>query len=159
MNEKIVISAPKKTSDAVLALFAELDLKPRRFSVSYRSLSAGESSARGVGVDSRGVRLRDGSTASQGRSQGTVQVLEGSSAAVGGVNLSMQSLGDSRVRVKVLNPGISTETDIALGTWHAVGGLDPSGENSRSEILSRDKGAQKSQGSTEIRVTLLPSAR
>ncbi|MGZ3695772.1 MAG: hypothetical protein ACXWQO_16855 [Bdellovibrionota bacterium] len=166
MNEKIVINADKSTGTAVLKLFAELDHAPRRFSVSTRTVGQGESTASGVGVGRAGVRVQSGNSETRGASGETVQVLEGAKATVGSgydrVRIALQALGENRVRVRILQTNseeLSTETDIPLGKWQALGGIGHAGENSKKEILSRDSGSQSSKSRTEIRVTLLPESK
>ena len=51
LNEKIVISAPAKTAAKVLALFKELDRRPRMYGVSARLVSKAEAEAEAKGLE------------------------------------------------------------------------------------------------------------
>jgi hypothetical protein len=87
LNEKIVISAPAKTTVKVLALFKELDRRPRMYGVSARLVSKAEAEAeaKGLGISIEGRRGKISQKSPPSSSQGKT-FLE-----VGGARATLES--------------------------------------------------------------------
>jgi len=171
LNEKIVISAPEKTAQAVLKLFAELDRKPRTFEISVRLRARGERSNSGVGIRRQGVRIESNSSAGSENSLQSVKVLEqkearlleGSTYFPGGFIAKARSAGKNKVTLEIrqrqgsANPAIalSSEVTAALGEWQTIGSARQDRTNSLSEILGSSSGASSEAKDIQVKVDLV----
>lgn len=121
LNEKIVISAPQKTVDAVLKLFKELDRRPRMYRISVRLISRAFAEQEALAMEAAAARQR----ASISKRSGVLSRQGTGSVGVGGVNASaesnsQQSAGNTDQSVEVLE---GKEARLLQGSTFFPGGF------------------------------------
>lgn len=169
LNEKIVISAPPKTSEAVLKLFAEMDQKPRMYRISVRVSALNSREQEGVAVRAGNKVKAEKSTSSrQLNDRQEVQVSEGKQAALlkgsnhfpGGFSAVIRSAGEQFVNLTIhqkesdANPAasLSSELRVRLNLWQTIGRIEQAGESADSELLGRHKGQNSARKEIQVKI-------